>query len=81
MSEEQTETETLLRLSEGPLETAELRYHGTRVLLSGRSLRLILWIAARQRRLNATAPESGQIWLTWKGEGERSITGDIRTTL
>lgn len=79
MSEEQAET--LSRLSDEPLGTGELRYHGVRLVLSRRALRLILWIAARQHRLNVTAPENGQIWLTWKGEGERSISGDIRTTL
>ena len=79
MSEEQTET--LTRLLEGPTGTGELRYRGLRVHLSGRALRLILWIAARQTRLNETAPESGQLWLSWKGDGQRSIDGDIRTRL
>jgi hypothetical protein len=79
MSEERPET--LSRHSEEQLGSAELRYRDMRLLLSGRTLRLVLWIAARQSRLNGTAPECGQLWLTWKGEGERSITGDIRTTL
>lgn len=79
MSEEQTEA--LTRLLEGPTGAGELRYRGLRVPLSGRALRLILWIAARQTRLNETAPESGQLWLTWKGDGLASIDGDIRTRL
>jgi hypothetical protein len=68
-------------LEEGPIEVGELRYRGRRIVLRGRALRLILWLAVRQNRLNETAPESGQLWLTWKGEGLRSIDGDIRTRL
>ena len=59
----------------------ELRYGGVRMRLRGRALRLILWLAGHQTRINETAPESGQIWLTWKGEGPQSIDGDIRTRL
>lgn len=59
----------------------ELRYGSQRVRLRGRALRLILWLAGHQTHINETAPESGQIWLTWKGEGPRSIDGDIRTRL
>ena len=68
-------------LEEGPIGVGELRYRGRRIVLRGRALRLILWLAVRQNRLNETAPESGQLWLTWKGEGLRSIDGDIRTRL
>ncbi len=59
----------------------ELRVGGQRVTLRGRALRLILWLAWHQGRVNAVAPESGQLWMSWKGEGESSITGDIRTGL
>lgn len=59
----------------------ELSYGGHRVRLRGRALRLILWLAGHQARINEPAPESGQIWLTRKGEGPRSIDGDIRTRL
>lgn len=79
MSED--ETETLSRPWEGSLGTGELRYQGLRLFLCGRTLRLLLWIAARQHRLNVIAPDCGQIWVTWKGEGEDSISGDIRTPL
>jgi|GEM_PF-1074486 len=65
----------------GRVEEADLRCEGMRVTLRGRALRLILWLAAHQSRINESAPESGQIWLTWKGEGPNSITGDIRTKL
>jgi hypothetical protein len=68
-------------LEEGPIGVGELCYRGRRIVLRGRALRLIVWLAARQNRLNETAPESGQLWLTWKGEGLRSIDGDIRTRL
>jgi hypothetical protein len=66
--------------SKGTFE-GELRYGGSRMRLRGRALRLILWLAGHQTRINETAPESGQIWLTWKGEGPHSIDGDIRTRL
>ena len=59
----------------------ELRCGGQRIRLWGRALRLIIWLAGHQTRINETAPESGQIWLTWKGDGPRSIDGDIRTRL
>ena len=59
----------------------ELRCGGQRVRLWGRALRLIIWLAGHQARINETAPESGQIWLTWKGDGPHSIDGDIRTRL
>lgn len=62
-------------------DTGELRYEGARLTLRGRALRLMLWLAAHQSRINETAPESGQIWLTWKGDGPRSIDGDIKTRL
>lgn len=65
----------------GETSEGELRYGGMRMRLRGRALRLILWLAGHQTRINDTAPESGQIWLTWKGDGPRSIDGDIRTRL
>jgi hypothetical protein len=65
----------------GGMYEGELRFGSQRVRLRGRALSLILWLAGHQRRINETALESGQIWLTWKGEGPRSIDGDIRTRL
>ena len=65
----------------GESHEGELRYGSLRMHLRGRALRLILWLAGHQTRINETAPESGQIWLTWKGEGPQSIDGDIRTRL
>lgn len=59
----------------------ELRCGGARVTLAGRSLRLIVWLATHQERINQSAEESGQLWLTWKGVGPHSISGDIRTRL
>lgn len=59
----------------------ELRYGGARAPITGRALRLIAWLAARQERINQSAEESGQLWLTWKGDGPQSISGDIRTRL
>jgi hypothetical protein len=62
-------------------ECGELRWGATRVALRGRALRLILWLAGHQTRINSTAPDCGQLWLTWKGEGPQSIAGDIKTRL
>ncbi len=59
----------------------ELRCGGMRFALRGRTLRLIIWMAAHQERINETAPDSGQLWLTWKGNGPHAIDGDIRTPL
>jgi hypothetical protein len=64
-----------------PRDAAELRYRGMRLTLCGRALHLVLWLAGHQDRLNATASERGQIWMTWKGEGLRSIDGEFRTRL
>ena len=66
---------------DGKVIEGELRCGGQRVRLRGRALRLIIWLAGHQTRINETAPESGQIWLTWKGDGPHSIEGDIRTRL
>jgi len=64
-----------------PLAEGELRYGQARVRVAGRVLRLIAWLAAHQERINQSASESGQLWLTWKGDGPQSISGDIRTRL
>jgi len=63
------------------LPEGELRCGGARVRVVGRTLRLIAWLAAHQESLNQRAEESGQLWLTWKGDGPHSISGDIRTRL
>lgn len=60
---------------------AELRIGMQTLPVSGRTLRLILWLVRHQARINETAPDTGQIWLTWKGDGRNSIAGDIRTRL
>ena len=64
-----------------PRHDAELRYDGASVHLSGRALQLILWLATRQTRINTLAPERGQAWITWKGDGLSSIDGEILTRL
>jgi hypothetical protein len=38
-------------------------------------------VADRQERINETAPVAGQMWMTWKGDGPRSIDGDIKAPL
>jgi hypothetical protein len=58
-----------------------LLYRGRRINLCGRALKLALWIAHRQQRINETAPLAGQLWLSWKGDGPNSIGGDIKVPL
>jgi hypothetical protein len=48
----------------GEGQEGELRYGSYRLRLRGRALRLILWLAGHQTRINETAPDNGQIWLT-----------------
>ena len=62
-------------------DAGELRYCGRRLTLRGRVLRLILWLAARQRNINEIAPDAGQMWITGKGNGLHSMNGDIKTRL
>lgn len=62
-------------------DEATLVYRGQRVGLRGRALKLIVWVASRQERINETAPLAGQLWVTWKGDGPRSIDGDIKAPL
>lgn len=72
------------RDADGPDEGRDegtLAYHNRRVTLHGRALKLILWVASRQQRINNTAPSAGQLWLTWKGDGPNSMQGDLRTPL
>lgn len=61
-----------------PHDAAILRYRNQRIVLSGRILSQILWLAAHGSTINGVAAESGQLWLTWKGG---SIAGEIRTRL
>lgn len=61
--------------------SGELRYDGRALPVSGRAFRLMLWLARHQQRVNSVAPESGQLWLTWKGENGDAIAGDIRTSI
>lgn len=63
-------------LAEGELRCGEQRW-----TISGRTLRLMLWLAARQQRINEVASERGQLWITWKGNGPHSIDGEVKTRL
>jgi hypothetical protein len=58
-----------------------LVYRGQRIGVRGRALKLILWVAGRQQRINETAPVAGQMWMSWKGDGPQSIDGDIKAPL
>ncbi len=59
----------------------ELCYGGERRRISGRTLRLMLWLAAQQQRINEVASDRGQLWITWKGDGPQSIDGEVKTRL
>lgn len=52
-----------------------------RLVVYGRTLKVILWLIDRQQRINQIASAAGQLWLTWKGDGSHSITGDIKAPL
>ncbi|HEY7779703.1 MAG TPA: hypothetical protein VIC85_05780 [Ktedonobacterales bacterium] len=68
--------------AEAPLAGQAILVIGDRRMpLDGRALRLILWVAARQTRINGMASEAGQLWMTWKGSGPRSIDGNIKAPL
>lgn len=62
-------------------EQGRLFLHGNKTVLRGRTLELILWLAANQERINAARCESGQLWLTWKGFAGASIMGRILVRL
>lgn len=66
---------------EGASDEGMVVYHDLRLAVCGRALKLILWVANRQRRINDTAPSAGQMWVTWKGDGPLSIDGDIKAPL
>ena len=59
----------------------ELRYDGLCWPICGRTLRLMLWLATRQQRINEVASDRGQLWITWKGSGPQSIDGEVKTRL
>ncbi|MEO7002247.1 MAG: hypothetical protein ABI068_10490 [Ktedonobacterales bacterium] len=65
--------------------SGELRCEGACWRLNGRTLRLAIWLATHQARINAAASECGQLWLTWKDGGKsgaaHAISGDLRTRL
>lgn len=75
MSEERTHG--VWQSSDWSSGTGELQYGGGRLLLRGRALRLIVWIATRQKLINAAAAQDGQLRLTWKGESERAMRGEL----
>ncbi len=65
----------------GGEEEARLFLHGRKTRLRGRTLQLVLWLAAHQRRINAVPGESGELWLTWKGHADATIAGRIQVRL
>lgn len=59
----------------------ELRCGEREWSLTGRTLRLVLWLAAHEHEINTVAAERGQLWITWKGGGPNSIDGEVKTRL
>jgi hypothetical protein len=80
MSDERDETAEQHDAAEQP-DVGELRCGTLRWRIYGRTLRLMLWLAARQQQINTVAAQSGQLWITWKGDGPRSIDGEVKTRL
>jgi hypothetical protein len=62
-------------------EQGRLFLHGYKATVRGRTLQLILWLAAHQTRINAIHSEGGQLWLTWKGTTSATIEGSITVRL
>ncbi len=58
-----------------------LHYGAIRLHLGGRTLRLVLWLAHHQDRVNVLGRNDGQLHLTWKGHRLEDIEGDIHFTL
>ena len=58
-----------------------LCFDSKRIVVQGRALELMLWIARHQGNLNAVASQCGQLWMTWKGHSGDSISGNIQTPL
>lgn len=77
----ETRTWKIPQPPESALLSGEFEYRGNHVELRGRALRLVLWIAAHQARLNATSAENGYLSLSWKGESAQSIEGDLHVRL
>lgn len=61
--------------------SALLHAHGQSIVLKGRTLRFVLWLADHQTRLNAAYGRSGQLWLTWKGGPTPTIMGKVNIEL
>lgn len=62
-------------------EQGRLFLHGYKATVRGRTLQLMLWMAAHQTRINAIHSEGGQLWLTWKGTTSATIEGSITVRL
>ena len=60
---------------------ALLHAGGESIVLKGRALRFILWIADHQKYINAARGNSGQLWLTWKGRPTPNIMGKLNIDL
>ncbi len=56
-------------------------YHGYKATVRGRTLQFILWLASNQARINSPHCDRGQLWLTWKGNENATITGKLNIEL
>lgn len=67
--------------SELPVRLASLYVGDNLMMLSGRSLHLVLWIAYHQGPINSLRSDHGQLWLSWKGISKPSIVGKLNVQI
>lgn len=65
----------------GSARRALLHVGGETMVLKGRTLQFILWLAEHQARINAARGTRGQLWLTWKGGVNAEIMGRIHVVI
>lgn len=65
----------------GGARRALLHVGGETMVLKGRTLQFILWLAEHQARINAARGTRGQLWLTWKGGVNAEIMGRIHVVI
>lgn len=73
----QTGEDVPMDVSESGLDirTADLSVDGRQIVLHGRTLHIVLWVANHQTDINTLRSINGQLWLSWKGMTKPSIIG------
>ena len=59
------------------VRSAGLSVDGRQIVLHGRTLHIVLWIASHQTDINTLRSINGQLWLSWKGMNKPSIIGKV----